>query len=168
MVILESTDPGVYDPGSPTHKLVHQLSSTCDPIFSLKVPPAVLSADTRLGRRDHSELHHGEVIEAVFRRTRVTVGLMSAAKLVSAVEPVIRYQRTRFRGGASATPGTPRYDLGLQQKEDAAQRLIDVWATGEAASSLGLLRREPLTSSMCRTSEERIFESRESRGLARR
>ncbi|HPW65215.1 MAG TPA: acyl-CoA dehydrogenase family protein, partial [Candidatus Omnitrophota bacterium] len=33
--------------------------------------------------------------------------------------------------------GTPRYDLGIQQKEDAQHRLIDVWATGEASASLG-------------------------------
>jgi len=80
---------------------------------------------------------HGEVIEAVFRRTRVTVGLMTAAKLLSAVEPVIRYQRGRFRGGDAAAPGSPRYELGLQMKEDALHRLVDVWATGEAASSIG-------------------------------
>ena len=80
---------------------------------------------------------HGEIIEAVFRRTRVTVGLMTAAKLLSAVEPVIRYQRGRFRGGEGATPGSPRYELGLQHKEDALHRLVDVWATGEAAASLG-------------------------------
>ena len=80
---------------------------------------------------------HGTVIEAVFRRTRVTVGLMTAAKLLSAVEPVLRYQRTRFRGGASITPGTPRYELGLQQREDVVHRLVDIWATGEASASLG-------------------------------
>ena len=79
---------------------------------------------------------HGEIIEAVFRRTRVTVGLMTSAKLLSAVEPVIRYQRRRFRGGEGA-PGTPRYELGLQQKEDALHRLVDIWATGEASASLG-------------------------------
>jgi hypothetical protein len=81
---------------------------------------------------------HGEIIEAVFRRTRVTVGVMTAAKLLSAVEPVIRYQRNRFRGAASVNPGTPRYDFGLQQKEDCLQRLADIWATGEAAASLGM------------------------------
>ena len=62
---------------------------------------------------------------------------MTSAKLLSAIEPVIRYHRTRFRGGESATPGTPRYDLGLQSKEDTLHRLIDVWATGEAGASLG-------------------------------
>ena len=38
MVILEETDPGIFDRGTPTRKLVHQLSSTSDPIFSLRVP----------------------------------------------------------------------------------------------------------------------------------
>ncbi|MBU9889784.1 MAG: acyl-CoA dehydrogenase, partial [Candidatus Omnitrophica bacterium] len=80
---------------------------------------------------------HNEVIEAVFRRTRVTVAMMTSAKLLSAIEPVIRYQRTRYRGGEAAKPGTPRYDLGIQQKEDAQHRLLDVWATGEASASLG-------------------------------
>ena len=36
MVILEETDPGIFDRGTPTRKLVHQLSSTRDPIFSLR------------------------------------------------------------------------------------------------------------------------------------
>lgn len=136
MVILEETDPGTYDRGAPTQKLVHQLSSTCDPVFNLEVP-----ANRIVGGYDIVDgvivprFSHGQVIEAVFQRTRVTVGAMSAAKLLSAVEPIIRYQRTRFRGGDS-TPGTPRHDLGLQMKEDSLQRLVDVWATGEAAASL--------------------------------
>jgi hypothetical protein len=61
---------------------------------------------------------------------------MTSAKLLSAVEPVIMYQRRRFRGGEGA-PGTPRYEMGLQQKEDVLHRLVDIWATGEASSSLG-------------------------------
>jgi alkylation response protein AidB-like acyl-CoA dehydrogenase len=62
---------------------------------------------------------------------------MTSAKLLSAVEPVIRYQRGRFRGAESVREGSPRYDLGLQQREDATQRLIDVWASGEASAALG-------------------------------
>jgi hypothetical protein len=62
---------------------------------------------------------------------------MSAAKLLSAVEPVIRYQRQRFRGAEGAKPGSLRYEQGIQQREDALHRLVDVWATGEAATSLG-------------------------------
>src|SRR5208282_1753635 len=77
------------------------------------------------------------IIDAVFRRTRVPVGLMTAAKLLSAVEPVIRYQRQRYRGAEGAKPGSVRYEQGIQQREDALHRLVDVWAAGEAASSLG-------------------------------
>ncbi|UCF38034.1 MAG: acyl-CoA/acyl-ACP dehydrogenase, partial [Acidobacteriota bacterium] len=138
MVILEEGDPGVFDRGAPTLKLVHQLSSTRDPVFSLKVPASrIIGGYTIEDGVIVPAFSHGEVIEAVFRRTRVTVGLMTAAKLLSAIEPVIRYQRQRFRGGTASSPGSPRYDLGLQQKEDVIHRLVDVWATGEAASSLG-------------------------------
>ena len=49
---------------------------------------------------------------------------------------MILYHRRRFRGGQGA-PGTPRYELGIQQKQDALHRLVDVWATGEASASLG-------------------------------
>lgn len=138
VVILEEGDPGVFDRGTPTKKMVHQLSSTGDPVFSLRVP-----ADRIVGGYDVKDgvivprYDHSEVIEAVFRRTRVTVGVMTAAKLLSAVEPVIRYQRGRFRGAETASPGSVRYELGLQAREDALHRLVDVWATGEASASLG-------------------------------
>src|ERR1019366_2237082 len=42
-----------------------------------------------------------------------------------------------FRGAETATPGSVRYELGLQAREDALHRLVDVWATGEAGASLG-------------------------------
>ncbi len=137
MVILEEGDPGIWDRGTPTKKLVHQLSSTNDPVFNLKVPASrIVGGYTVKDGIIVPNYSHGEIIEAVFRRTRVTVGLMTAAKLLSAVEPVILYQRRRFRGGEGA-PGTPRYELGIQQKEDALHRLVDIWATGEASASLG-------------------------------
>jgi len=137
MVILEESDPGVFDRGAPTLKMVHQLSSTRDPVLSLKVPASrIIGGYTVQDGVIVPNYSHGEVIEAVFRRTRVTVGVMTAAKLLSAVEPVIRYQRTRFRGSAAVQPGNVRYDLGLQQKEDTLHRLVDIWATGEAAASL--------------------------------
>jgi alkylation response protein AidB-like acyl-CoA dehydrogenase len=137
MVILEETDPGTFDRGVPTKKLVHQLSSTRDPVFNLRVPAnRIVGGYTIKDGVIIPNYSHSEIIEAVFRRTRVTVGLMTAAKLLSAVEPVILYQRRRFRGGQGA-PGTPRYEMGLQQKEDVLHRLVDVWATGEASASLG-------------------------------
>src|SRR5271157_763452 len=137
MVILEETDPGLWDRGTPTKKLVHQLSSTNDPVFNLKVPASrIVGGYTIQDGVIIPNYSHSEIIEAVFRRTRVTVGLMTAAKLLSAIEPVILYHRRRFRGGQGA-PGTPRYELGIQQKQDALHRLVDVWATGEASASLG-------------------------------
>ena len=47
MVILEETDPGVWDRGAPTKKLVHQLSSTRDPVLNVRVP----------GQPHHRRLH---------------------------------------------------------------------------------------------------------------
>ena len=138
MIILEDTDPGLFDRGTPTRKLVHQLSSTNDPVFSLTVPASRIVGGYTVENGVIIPNHnHGAVIEAVFRRTRVTVGLMTAAKLLSSVEPILRYQRTRFRGGDSITPGSPRYELGLQQREDVTHRLVDIWASGEASASLG-------------------------------
>ena len=138
MVILEETDEGTFDHGTPTKKLVHQLSSTGDQIFNLKVPAnRIVGGYTVKDGIIVPNYNHGEVIEAVFRRTRVPVGIMTAAKLLSAVEPVIRYQRGRFRGAEGTKPGSVRYEQGIQQREDALHRLVDVWATGEAAASLG-------------------------------
>ncbi len=138
VVILEETDEGTFDRGTPTKKLVHQLSSTGDPIFSLKIPASrIVGGYTVKNSQIVPNFTHSEVIEAVFRRTRVTVGLMTSAKLLSAVEPVIRYQRSRFRGAESIKEGSLRYDMGIQQREDALQRLVDVWASGEASAALG-------------------------------
>jgi alkylation response protein AidB-like acyl-CoA dehydrogenase len=137
MIILEDTDPGAWDRGMPTKKLVHQLSSTRDPVLNVRVPAnRIIGGYTIKDGVIIPRYSHGELIEAVFRRTRVTVGLMTSAKLLSAVAPVVMYARRRFRGG-EGSPGTPRYELGLQQKEDVLHRLVDVWATGEASASLG-------------------------------
>ena len=138
VVILEEGDEGTFDRGTATKKLVHQLSSTGDPVFNLKVPASrIVGGYTVKDGVSVPNFNHTEIIDAVFRRTRVPVGLMTAAKLLSAVEPVIRYQRQRFRGADSARPGTVRYEQGIQQREDALHRLVDVWAAGEAAASLG-------------------------------
>jgi alkylation response protein AidB-like acyl-CoA dehydrogenase len=138
IVILEEGDEGIFDHGTPTKKLVHQLSSTGDPIFNLKIPASrIVGGYTVKDGVIVPNFSHSEVIDAVFRRTRVTVGLMTAAKMLSAVEPVIRYQRGRFRGAEGTRPGTVRYEQGIQQREDALHRLVDVWACGEAAASLG-------------------------------
>ncbi|MBN1465261.1 acyl-CoA/acyl-ACP dehydrogenase, partial [candidate division KSB1 bacterium] len=137
MIIVHEDDPGSFDRGAPTRKLVHQLSSTRDPIINQRVP-----AHRIIGGYNIQDgvivpnFSHSEIIDAVFKRTRVTVGLMSAAKLLSAIEPLIRYQRGRFRGG-ELEPGSPRYELGIQQKDDALHRTAAIWAMGEAAASFG-------------------------------
>lgn len=138
MIVVHEDDEGTFDRGAITLKMVHQLSSTRDPIITAKVPASRIVGGYKI--KDGvivPNYNHGDVIEATFRRTRVTVGLMTAAKLLSAVEPIIRYQRQRFRGGEGTNPGTPRFEAGLQMKEDPLHRLVDVWAAGEAASSLG-------------------------------
>ena len=138
IIILEETDPGLFDRGAPTLKMVHQLSSTRDPVFNLKVPASrIIGGYTVKDGSIVPNYSHSEVIAAVFHRTRVPVALMTTAKLLSAIEPVIRYQRTRFRGGDACGEGSPKFDLGLQQKQDAVIRLADVWAAGEAGASLG-------------------------------
>ncbi len=137
MIILEEDDPGTFDRGAPTLKLVHQLSSTRDPVFNIKVPAGrIIGGYTVKDGVIIPNYSHAEIIDPVFKHTRVTVGLMTAAKLLSAIEPVVRYQRSRFRGG-ELEPDSPRYKLGIQQKEDALHRTVSVWAMGEAAASLG-------------------------------
>ncbi|MCP5113487.1 MAG: acyl-CoA/acyl-ACP dehydrogenase, partial [bacterium] len=119
MVILEENDHGIFDRGVAARKLVHQLSSTNDPAFNLRVPASrIIGGYTVKDGVIIPRYSHGGIIEAVFRRTRVTVGLMTAAKLLSAVEPLIRYHRDRFRGGEAVPEGSPRFELGLQQRED--------------------------------------------------
>lgn len=137
MVILEETDEGLFDRGAPTLKMVHQLSSTRDPIMNLKVPASrIIGGYDVVDGVIVPKYNHSEIIGSVFHRTRIPVGLMTSAKLISAIEPVIRYHRNRFRGGDSCQEGSPRFDKGIQSNEDSLQRLIDVWASGEAGCSL--------------------------------
>lgn len=137
MVILEEGDPGLFDRGVVTRKLVHQLTSTRDPVFDLQVPASrIVGGYTVVDGVIVPNYSHAQILEAVFSRTRVPAGVMTGAKLLSSIEPIIRYQRERFRG-AEGQPGTPRHELGLQTKEDALHRLVDIWAAGEAACSLG-------------------------------
>jgi len=139
MVILEEEDEGLFDRGAPTLKMVHQLSSTRDPIMNLKVPASrIIGGYDVVDGVIVPKYNHSEIIGSVFHRTRIPVGLMTSAKLISAIEPVLRYHRNRFRGGDSCKEGSPRFDKGIQSNEDALQRLIDVWASGEAGCSLAL------------------------------
>ena len=76
MVILEEGDPGTFDRGTPTTQagapaLLHPRPG----LQPDACRPAASSAATRSRTASSSRSYsHGEVIEAVFRRTRVTVG----------------------------------------------------------------------------------------------
>jgi len=137
-VLIEKADEGTFDPGVRARKLVHQLASARDPVFSVRVP-----AGRIIGATPSRTVRSCPTAPTARSSTRCSaglespVGLMTAAKMLSAVEPVIRYHRSRFRGGDAAQPGSRRFELGLQQEEDALHRLVDVWAAGEAAASLG-------------------------------
>ncbi len=138
MIIVEATDPGKFDRGAQTLKCVHQLSNTGDPVIDVVVPASrIIGGYDIVDGQVVPKLAHSEIIAQVFSKTRVGVGVMGAGSLMSAIEPVIRYQRTRFRGAAGVEESSPRYQQGLQMKEDVTARLADVWATAEAASSLG-------------------------------
>ena len=137
LVILEENDPGLFDHGTPTRKMAHQLSSTADPRFDLQVPASrILGGYTVEDGVILPSFNHGELIEPVIKRSRVIVGILTSAKLLSAVEPLIRYHRGRFRRSEHAAPGTPKYELGLQQHQDVLHRVVDIWACGEAGASL--------------------------------
>ena len=57
MIILEETDPGTLDRGTPTKKLVHQLSSTNDPVLNRqRARPPHCRRLHHQGRRHHSQL----------------------------------------------------------------------------------------------------------------
>lgn len=138
MVVVEATDPGKFDRGAQTKKLVHQLSNTGDPVIDVTIPASrIVGGYTVQDGRIVPNFSHSEIIAQVFSKTRVGVGVMGAAALMSSIEPVIRYQRTRYRGALGVEETSPRYVQGIQMKEDATERLADVWATAEAASSLG-------------------------------
>jgi alkylation response protein AidB-like acyl-CoA dehydrogenase len=138
MIILEEDDEGDFDRGATTRKLVHQLASTRDPVFRLRVPASriVGGYTVRDGVLIPQRLHTS-VVNATVTRTRISVSLMTAAKLLSAVEPILRYLRSRFTAGLGA-PGSPIQEASHTLKEDALQRLVDIGAAGEAAASLGL------------------------------
>jgi hypothetical protein len=120
LVILEPSDPGTFDRGTPERKLGHQLSSTTSPTFRMNIPPDRIvggfAVDGHVLTPDHS---HGEVLGPALRSGRTIVAVMTAAKILSAVETVIAHARN---GGALA--------------EDWSYRLADIWAVGEAAAAL--------------------------------
>jgi len=139
MVILEEGDPGVFDRGSITRKLVHQLSSTSDPIFSLRVPASrIVGGYTVKEGRIVPNFNHSEIIEAVFARTRCDGGSDDLGQAAERGRAGGSLPANRFRGAQQIKAGSLRYEQGLQQREDALHRVVDLWAMGEARRGAGL------------------------------
>jgi alkylation response protein AidB-like acyl-CoA dehydrogenase len=110
LVILEPTDAGVFERGDPVRKLGHQLSSTTNPAFQLQVPASRIAGGYSIeGDAIVPNFNHREALNATFRRARAVMALVTSAKLLSALETFV---------------GTP-------------EQLLDIWAAGEAAASLG-------------------------------
>jgi hypothetical protein len=120
LVILEPTDAGVFDRGVPVRKLGHQLSSTTNPIFRLQIPAdRIVGGYTIEDGAIVPKLNHREALGAAFRRARAVMALVTSAKVLSAVAALIRSRSRSEPNGAWPA------------------RLLDMWAAGEAAASLG-------------------------------
>jgi hypothetical protein len=120
LVILEPEDAGIFDRGTPIRKLGHQLSSTTNPTFRLRVPAErVLGGYSIEGDVVVPKYNHRELLAPTFRRTRAVMALVTASKMLSVLAPVVTCYRT--------------YD----ESESDPGSVVDLWANGEAAASLG-------------------------------
>ena len=122
LVVLEPGDAGEFDRGSRVRKLGHQLASTTNPVFGLRAPASrIVGGYTMVDGVVVPDFDHRRLLEPAFRRTRSIMSLMTASKLLSTVAPLVN--------PPCQTTGEPEF----------WERMVDVWATGEAAASLGFL-----------------------------
>ena len=122
LVILEPGDAGEFERGAPVRKLGHRFASTTNPVFHLTVPASrIVGGYTMENGAIVPRFSHRVLLEPVLRRMRALLALMTAAKALATVQEWL----------ASAA----------QKSQDAEFRLsmADLWATGEAAASLGFL-----------------------------
>lgn len=120
LVILEPDDAGEFDRGTQVHKVGHQLSSTTNPSFKLRIPASRIIGGYAI---DDGVLipniDHRHALSPAFRRTRAILSLMTAAKLLSTVESFVHS------------------DSQLSEESLLWQSMAELWAIGEAAASLG-------------------------------
>jgi hypothetical protein len=120
LVLIEPGDAGIFDRGTPIRKLGHHLSSTTNPTFRLRVPAErVLGGYSIEGDVIVPNYNHCELLAPAFRRTRAVMALVTASKMLSVLAPVMACYRAYSEGESDMGP------------------VIDLWATGEAAASLG-------------------------------
>ena len=122
LVILEPGDAGDFERGESVRKLGHRFASTTDPVFRLTVPASRIVGGymTEQGALV-PRFSHRALLEPALRRMRALLGLMTAAKALSTVQ---------------------EWFASTEQKSQEAEfrlEMADLWATGEAAASLGFL-----------------------------
>src|SRR5271157_3877159 len=118
MVILEEGDPGVFDRGTATRKMVHQLSSTGDPIFNLRAPASRIVGgydikDGVLVPR-YSQRGHRSGVPA-HSRDRGCDDRGQVAVRCGTGDPLSTWQIPRCRHGHSWL-GTPRDGLAVARR----------------------------------------------------
>jgi len=120
LVILEPDDAGRFERGTSTRKLGHRFASTTDPIFHLRVPASrMVGGFTSVDGVIVPRFSHRVLLEPALRRMRALLGVMTAAKALSTV--------------AASIDSPYRRSDGVENRLSMA----DLWATGEAAASLG-------------------------------
>jgi alkylation response protein AidB-like acyl-CoA dehydrogenase len=120
LVILEPGDAGDFERDAPVRKLGHRFASTTDPAFRLRVPASRIVGGYTMERGALvPRFSHRVLLEPALRRMRALLGLMTAAKALFTVEEW-------FDSPAQKSSG-------VELRRDMA----DLWATGEAAASLG-------------------------------
>ncbi|HME58569.1 MAG TPA: acyl-CoA dehydrogenase family protein [Terracidiphilus sp.] len=120
LVILEPGDAGEFDRGAPVRKLGHHFASTTDPVFRLTVPASRIVGGYAMEEGAIvPRFSHRVLLEPALRRMRALLALMTAAKALSTVQEWFASKEQRCRDAESHLS------------------LADLWATGEAAASLG-------------------------------
>jgi hypothetical protein len=120
LVILEPGDAGDFERGAPVRKLGHRFASTTNPVFRLQVPASrIVGGYLMENEALVPRFTHRTLLEPALRRMRAPLGLMTAAKALATVQDW--------------------FDSPGQESGGAEFRLAmaDLWATGEAAASLG-------------------------------
>jgi hypothetical protein len=119
-VILAPEDTGEFDRGTRVHKVGHQLSSTTNPSFNLRIPASrIIGGYTIDDGVLIPNIDHRRALSPAFRRTRAILSLMTAAKLLSTVESFVLSNSQ------------------LSEESYLWQSMVELWAIGEAAASLG-------------------------------
>ncbi|MFZ1084446.1 MAG: acyl-CoA dehydrogenase family protein [Terracidiphilus sp.] len=120
LMILEPGDEGLFESGPQVRKLGHRLASTTNPAFDLRVPASrIIGGYTVENGTLIPGFDHRQLIEPALRRTRALLSLMTASKALSTVAAFL------------TAPKHKCADLQFQL------RLAELWAAGEAATSLG-------------------------------